>query len=140
MSSRKQLLKQRLREKLAAQKMGRSSKLTLKLQKETSTDIYVLTELLMRDTAILSARGVKNPVQRAKMLKKQQNEDYDKGLEMFVEVLKNLTLEDEELAEKFRENLKILGTSFFAISKKLPNLKLGTMVVNGIHSGKQSQS
>ena len=73
MSSRKQQLQQRLREKLAAQKMGRSSKLVLKKQKETCTDIYHCTELLMRDTAILSARGVKNPVQRAKMLKKQHS-------------------------------------------------------------------
>ena len=70
MSQRKQLLQQRLREKLAAQKMGRSSKLTLRLQKQTSTDIYACTELLMRDTAILSTK-VKNPVKRAKMLKVQ---------------------------------------------------------------------
>lgn len=116
-------LKQRLREKLQARRLGRTSKLTLKLQKETSTDIYDCTERLMRDTAILATK-VKNPVRRAKMLKDQHKWLHDNHFAIFKATIygeMQLGMLRMMLDEKARIDRK-------EVSAKDASLKVGDML------------
>ena len=75
-------LRQKLRQKLALKKANRTKKVTLKKISAKSTDIYETTELLMRDVAILSTK-IKNPIQRAKMLKTQYKWLHDNYFPIF---------------------------------------------------------